>query len=218
MADDKLRGAAQGVASGALAGAAFGLPGTIVGGLLGGAAGYLGTPKRPKYNILPENEQNKALAAQAAFGINPSIRQGISQVEQNAAEDVNTAQQYTANTGSILNVLKSINSNKNFTDQNLLGTSGQLQMQGRNQLMGANLNAIDEQDKAWNYNINQPYQNRVAANRELIKGTSENFWKLLDSLHARNLLTQDNTYTASGKSSSQFIGQGDFNAGEQGYV
>lgn len=183
------QGAASGAASGAVLGTEI-LPGwgTAIGGVIGGAAGYLGTPKRPKYNVLPESDQNKALAAASAFGINPSVQRGISLAEQQAAEDTNTAQNYTSNTSSILNVLKSLNSNKNLAAQAYLGQNAQLQTQGRQQLMGANMNAIDEQDKGWNYNINQPYQNLVQGNREIMKGSTENIWRLLDSLKAQGYL------------------------------
>lgn len=189
MADnqDQWRGAASGAASGAIIGSEI-LPGwgTAIGGLVGGAAGYFGTPKRPKYNVLPESDQNKALATTSAFGVSPAVSQGISQAEQDAAEATNTAQNYSANTGSILNVLKSVNANKNQTIRGYMGDLGQQQTVGRSQLMGANLGAIDEQDKAWNFNTNLPYQNRVAQNREFQKGSMENYWRLLDSIRARN--------------------------------
>lgn len=189
MADnsDQWRGAASGAASGALLGSEI-LPGwgTAIGAVAGGALGYFGTPKRPKYNLLPESDQNKALASQAAFGTSQATSQGVAQAEQDAAEATNTAQNYSANTGSILNVLKSVNANKNQTIRGYMGDLGQQQTVGRSQLMGANLGAIDEQDKAWNFNTNLPYQNRVAQNREFQKGSMENYWRLLDSVRARN--------------------------------
>lgn len=197
MADnsDQWRGAASGAVSGALLGTEI-LPGwgTAIGAVAGGALGYFGTPKRPKYNLLPESDQNKALASQAAFGTSQATSQGVAQAEQDAAEATNTAQNYSANTGSILNVLKSVNANKNQTIRGYMGDLGQQQTVGRSQLMGANLSAIDEQDKAWNYNVNLPYQNRVAQNREFQKGSMENYWRLLDSIRARKVYqTPDNT-------------------------
>lgn len=184
--DDQWRAAGTGAVTGALAGSEFGPIGAGVGALAGGALGYFGTPKRPKYNVLPESDQNKALAATSAFGVSPAVSQGIAQAEQDAAEATNTAQNYSANTGSILNVLKSVNANKNQTIRGYMGDLGQQQTVGRSQLMGANLGAIDEQDKAWNFNTNLPYQNRVAQNREFQKGSMENYWRLLDSIRARN--------------------------------
>lgn len=184
-----LSGALNGGITGFAAGGPIGPIGALIGAVGGGALGALGgQKKRPKYNISPEVDENKALAAGSAFGLNPAIQTGLNQADQAAAEDVNTAQNYTANTGSILNVLRSINSNRNMTKQNLLGQGAQIQAQGKAQLAQANQQAIDEKDKAWNYNQNQPYQNQVAGNRDLMKGTTENFWRLLDSLHAQNLL------------------------------
>lgn len=193
-----------GATSGALAGASFGPIGAGIGGVIGAGIGAL-KPKRPKYTVRTETDENKALAAQTAFGLNPSVARGLNMADQTAAEDINTAQQYTNNTGSILNVLRSINSTRNATGQNLMAQNSQLNLQGKSALMGANKDAIDENDKGWNYNVNQPYQNAVAANRDILKGGTENFWRLLDSLHAQNLL-KSNTIGDTGDYSSKYTG------------
>ncbi len=170
---------------------ALGLGAQAVGGLLSS----LGTMGRPKYQIQPEVRQNQALGAAAAFGKNAAISGGEAMADQTAAQDVNTAQQYSSNAGTILNTLKAINSNRNQTKQGLAISDAQLRSQGRTQLMGANAAAIDEADKAWNYNTNQPYQNRVGAVRDFAKGGTENFWKMLDYSRAANLLKANPGYS-----------------------
>lgn len=193
--DDQWRAAAGGAVTGGLAGASLGPVGAGVGALVGGALGYFGTPKRPKYNVNPVTDENKALASGAAFGVNPSTRMGIAQAEQDAAEDVNTAQNYSANTGSILNVLRSVNSQKNATVRAYMGDNSNQQAIGRSQLIGANKDIVDEQDKAWNFNTNLPYQNAVAQNRETQRGGAENYWRLLDSIRARKLYQQGGNFS-----------------------
>src|SRR5882762_399862 len=138
------QGTLGGAENGALIGSALGPLGAGVGAVAGGLLGYFGTPKRPKYNIRPEVEQNKALAMGAAFGKNPAISQAESMADQTAAEDVNTAQQYSSNAGTILNTLKAINNNRNQTKQGLAISDANLRAGGRNQLMTANTAAIDE--------------------------------------------------------------------------
>ncbi len=203
----------RGAGSGALAGSAFGPIGAGVGALAGGLIGYFGTPKRPKYKIQPEAEQNKAFGLQATFGQNAAISQGNSMADQTAAQDINTTQQYSSNAGTILNTLKAINNNRNQTKQGLAISDAQLRAQGRNTLMGANNAMIDEQDKAWNYNINNPYQNQIAANRDFTKGSTENFWKLLDYSRANKLLNnpQASSDNGNGLPSYAFSGVSDNN-------
>jgi hypothetical protein len=207
--DSQTQAGLGGAESGALAGSAFGPEGTLIGGVAGGLMGYFGTPKRPTYNIQPEVEQNKALGMGAAFGQNTGIAQGNAMADQTAAQDENTAQQYSSNAGTILNTLKSINNNRNQTKQGLSIADANLRSAGRGQLMSANSNAIDEADKAWNYNVNQPYQNQVAATRDQLKGNSENFWKLLDYSRAQKLLTDNSggsSYNSNAGSAASNLG------------
>jgi broad specificity phosphatase PhoE len=149
---------------------------------------YQAKKNRPKYNIPTEATENKALAQQSAFGQNPAIAQGNALADQSAAEDINTAQQYSSSTGNILNTLKAINANKNLAKRNLSVTDAEMRSNARNNLIGVNKDTIDELDKAWNYNVNEPYQNQVASNREFAKSMNESFWKILDSNRAQSSL------------------------------
>ena len=174
---------------------------------------FLTTPKRPTYTISPEAYENQALAAQEAFGTSPAVQRGIDTIDQNAAQDVNTAQQYTSNTNSILNLLRSINSNRNASMRDILGQSANIQAGGRRNLMGANTAMIDERDKAWNYNVNQPYQNQIAAARDFQKSQEENFWKMLDtasSIYTGGLSKMGGGFSGMTPSTSSAANAGDF--------
>jgi len=214
---------AQGALSGAESGALLGTEiepgiGTAIGAIGGGILGYFGTPKRPNYNLQDEASQNKALGMGAAFGQNRAITEGNSMADQTASQDINTAQQYSSNAGTILNTLKAINNNRNQTKQGLSISDANLRASGRGTLMGANSGMIDEADKAWNYNVNQPYQNQVAANRDMMKGNTENFWKLLDYSRANKLLqNQGQGQTMNGMPSYAFSDVADNTGSESGF-
>ena len=148
----------------------------------GGILSMLTRPKRPVYKLAPEVDQNKALATMGAFGQNAAITQGNAIADQTAAQDVNTAQQYASSTGGILNTLKSINANRNRTKQGLAIQDADMRAQGREGLINTNKDVIDELDKAWNYNVNEPYQNMTKQHTDATKTMQENFWKILDTV------------------------------------
>jgi len=188
--DPQLQGAEQGAITGATAGAAFGPWGAAIGGLGGAAIGYFGTPKRPKYNVQPEYDQNKALAAMSAFGQNAAVRRGEDQLDQDSAEAMYNAQRYSSNTNSLLNTLRSITGSKIQGKRQLAGMDAQYQQQGRQQLAGANVASAEEADKAWNYNVNMPYQLQLEQQQQLNKYGAETGWKFMDYLNAKNTLNR----------------------------
>jgi len=182
----------NGALSGAGAGAALGPEGALVGGVIGAGLGLL-KPKRPKYNIAPEVNENKALASESAFGVNPEIERGIQSQDQNMASTVSQGQQYTNNTGSILNLLRSANTARNQGVNSLLAESGNLQSQGRSQLMGANQQGEAARDKAFEYNQAQPFKYQTESIDNMVKGTSQNLWKMLDAQKAAGIMKEANS-------------------------
>lgn len=135
---------------------------------------------RPKYNINSEAGTNQAIAGnQAAYANNQLYGQDQTkmladqQVDANMANGVNAAQQSSNSTAGILSAIAGMNTGANQAKrQNAIDASGRLQdkqglaMQANSQLMGANNAMIDEKDKAWNFNVNEPYQNLIAMKRD----------------------------------------------------
>lgn len=200
-----------GLASGALSGASIGtavLPGigTAVGALLGGGLGYFSAPKRPKYNIPGTTDQSRAIATETAFGQNPSVTRGQAQADQTAAQDVNMGQQYTNNTGSILNLLRSVNSNRNTANQNLSNQNAQYQMAGRGQLMAANNNYENAYNTAFEYNQAYPNAYQTQSMNNLLQGYGNNFYKMLDSARAAKTLQAGIGYAPSAPTYTNYTG------------
>lgn len=139
---------------------------------------------RPKYQIQPEAYQNQALAGAAAFGRDRSIQGMEGQVDQSTADMLSAAQQNSATSGSILNTLQKLNESRNSQYRNLAVDEAAIQRQKLNDLYQVNQNLIDEQDKAWNYNVNEPYQNQMQMIRDKKKARQENMWKIFDTLTA----------------------------------
>lgn len=135
---------------------------------------------RPKYNIAAQYGQNQALATSQAFGRDRSIQQQESNIEQDSANTVNDAQMYSSSTSGLLDALSKITSNKNSALRGLAADESAIQNQKISQLYGANTAQAEEQDKAWNYNVNQPYQLKLNALVQRKKNRSELLSKGLD--------------------------------------
>ncbi len=136
---------------------------------------------KPQYNINPEYSQNEAIAKGKAYGRNRAFQTQETNIEQQSANDVNTAQQYGSSVSSILNTLSSITGSK----QNALRGIGQdeamYQGQALNDVMGTNTAMAEEKDKAWNFNVNQPFQLKMNQLVQQKKARNELLSKLLDA-------------------------------------
>ncbi len=137
--------------------------------------------ERPDYTIQPEAYTNQDIARNAAFGRDRSVMQQEDNIEQESADAIGQAQGVSSSTGSILSTLAAITSSKNQALRGLAGDEAMIQNQNRNDLFDANNAVIDEEDKAWNYNNNIPYQNAVAERRDRKKANTENIWKAADT-------------------------------------
>lgn len=137
---------------------------------------------RPEYQVADEYAENQAIAKNATMGRDQAIQQQEQNINQSAADSVGQAQEVSSSTGSILSTLAAINNNKNDALQQLGVQEGQVARQNRRDLMGANEAMAEEQDKAWNYNVNDPYQTQVAQIRDKQKFRRELPWKILDTV------------------------------------
>jgi hypothetical protein len=137
---------------------------------------------RPEYEINPEYQTNQALALNQAFGRDTAIQGQEENIEQQAADDVGMAQQYSGNTAALLNTIGSINTGKNAALRNLGNDEAAIQRQKMQSLYGANTAMAEEKDKAWNYNVNEPYMTKLADLRAKKKARQENLWKGIDTI------------------------------------
>jgi hypothetical protein len=127
----------------------------------------------PKYKLQEEGFENQAMAKSQAFGRDRDIQMQQENISQEASNAASEAAKVSSSTTSLLSTIAAINANKN---QNLRGLSQDeagLRRSKMQDLYGANQAMVDEKDKAWNYNINMPYQMKVAALRDRIKANSE---------------------------------------------
>lgn len=129
--------------------------------------------ERPKYAINEEVFDNQALARGAAFGRDRSVQMQEQELEQGASDAVAQAKDVTSSTSGLLSTIASIQAGKDNALRNLATTESQIQQQNRGELYAANQAVIDEKDKAFDYNINQPYQNKIQALRDRKKARGE---------------------------------------------
>lgn len=162
--------------------AIFGLGG-IVGGLIGAGTALGGTiterknrkrlqkelANAPKYKIQDEARQNQTLAKANAFGRDRAIQQAQEDVIQGNENAVSQAKDVTNSTSSLMGTIAQLQGMKNNALRSLAQDDAAMRQQKLLNLQGANEAMLDEKDKAWNYNVNMPFQNRVAMYRDKIK-------------------------------------------------
>lgn len=128
---------------------------------------------RPKYEINQEVFDNQAIARGAAFGRDRSIQMQEEQLEQNAANAAFQAKDVTSSTSGLLSTIASIQAGQSSAQRDLATTEASIQRGNRQDLYGANQAVIDEKDKEFDFNVNQPYQNKVQNLRDRKKARGE---------------------------------------------
>lgn len=128
---------------------------------------------RPDYNIQNEAFQNQDIARSEAYGRDRSIQLREQQAEQQTSDAAATAKDITSSTSSLLSTIAAIKANQDATMRGMAADEAAIKSQKKTQLLNVNNQMIDEKDKAWNYNINMPYQMKVAALRDRIKYNQE---------------------------------------------
>lgn len=129
--------------------------------------------RAPKYKIQDEAYENQAVAKNQAYGRDRTIQMQQENIEQEAATASGQAKDVTNSTSDLLSTIAAINANKNTNLRGLSQDEAALQNVKMQNLYGVNNAMIDEKDKAWNYNINMPYQMKIAALRDKIQSNSE---------------------------------------------
>lgn len=117
--------------------------------------------KRPEYAISEQYYDNQALARAAAFGRDRAVQQQEENIEQESANAIGMAGQYSNSASGILNTLSSITNSKNQALRNLAIDESAIQRTKMQDLYGANVGLAEEEDKAFEYNVNMPYQKKL---------------------------------------------------------
>lgn len=128
---------------------------------------------RPTYSINDEAFDNQALARSSAFGRDRAIQMQEQQLEKGSANTINQARDVSSSTSGLLSTLAAIQANQDESRVNLATTEAGIQRQNRADLYNANADMIDEKDKAFDYNVNQPYQNKIQELRDRRKAKGE---------------------------------------------
>lgn len=137
--------------------------------------------KAPKYKINDEAFENQNIARAEAFGRDRAIQMKQEQLEQDTANSVSEVKDVTSSTSSLLSAIAAIEANKSDATRALAQDEAALMNQKKLNLMEVNRNMIDEKDKEWNYNVNMPFQMKVAATRDKRKANEELTLKGIES-------------------------------------
>lgn len=163
-------------------------------GMLAGGKPFGGGPKnlkkqideliknRPEYEIQDEAYENQALAKNQAFGRDRGIMQAEENIQTQSADAVGQAQQVSNSSNALLDTISGITGNANNSLRSLGVDEARIQSQRMGDVYGTNNAMIDEQDKAWNFNVNEPYQNQIQELRNRRKARQENLFKVLDTI------------------------------------
>lgn len=130
---------------------------------------------RPKYKIQPGYAENQNLAQQGltlakntAFGRSRAIMAQEKNIDQNAADTMYAAGNESGSTSALLNTLAQVNNSRNTALRGLAADEATIQNANMAQVYGqqagemnANTAMSEEQDKEWNYNVNEPYMNKL---------------------------------------------------------
>lgn len=113
---------------------------------------------RPKYEIADEYGENQAMAFANLMGRDQAVIQQEENIDQGVTDALGQAQEVSSSSGAILNTLAGLYSNKNKAYRDLAVDEAAINRSKRGELYGANTAMAEEKDKAWNYNVNEPYQ------------------------------------------------------------
>lgn len=137
---------------------------------------------RPKYKVDPSYANNVAIAKSQAFGRNQSIVNAEENIANSTADLAYSAGSQTNSSAGILATINSLSQGQNRSFENLAGQEAGIQQQNIGMLYGANNALAEENDKAFEYNVNEPYQNKLAELRERRKNRQETVGKIFDTV------------------------------------
>lgn len=135
---------------------------------------------RPKYNISDEYYANQGLATNNAFGRDRSVMAQEANIGQSAADSMYEAGNLSGSASALLGVLANVNNSKNSALRGLAADESAIQQQKLAKVLESNTALAEEKDKAWNYNVNEPYQNQMNYLVQKKRARTETAWKMMD--------------------------------------
>lgn len=156
--------------------AAFAIPGAIQGvlGLGQLIAGSSLRPKRPEYEIPEAAQEEMAASRMQRFGRMPGINYAQQRVDQNAASSQYRLQKGATNSSQLLSGLAGIQLNSNIAARGLMEAEAGDQIR-RDAIFRRSLGVMaGYQDKKWELNKFQPYQDKARTKAALIGGGLQN--------------------------------------------
>lgn len=135
---------------------------------------------RPEYQVADEYAENQTLAKNQAYGRDRAVQSAEQGIDQSAANAFENARQTSNSQPALLAALTGINANTSAAKNDLVDQEQQQRARGMGMMMQTNAQMAEEKDKAWNHNVNEPYQNRVQRLREKQKFNRDLGMKAID--------------------------------------
>lgn len=136
---------------------------------------------RPKYEVDGTYAENQAITRNQAYGRAPGAVAAERNIGQGLSDTVAAAQSASNDSAAILASIASANQAANQSRVQLSDQEMQARSANAGQMMAANNQMAEEKDKAWNFNVNEPYQNRIQSLRDRKKARQELTMKGIDA-------------------------------------
>lgn len=137
---------------------------------------------RPSYVRNKAYDENLALARTNLNAPDREAQIARTDIDESAVDAIARAREFSGSTSSLLDTLASLNTGRTKALRGLAADQTAIRQQKLATMMGANIASAEEDDKAWNYNVNQPYQARVKETVDYEKWRKENEANQLDFL------------------------------------
>lgn len=136
---------------------------------------------RPAYKVADEAFENQEIAKRQAFGEVAEITAAKTSLEQNVADTMGQATKISDSGSGLLATLSAINSQKQKAYLGLAESESVIRSQKLGDLYRSNRAMIDEQDKAFEFNVAAPYADQLTTMRNQKTQRTENIMRGVDA-------------------------------------
>ena len=148
----------------------------LIGGVVQSTEASAIDQKRPTYDIPKEVQQQVNIAQQGVYGNMPGYQQALSNLQQQEAFGINKATNVAQSGSDVLGYIAGQNLASNRALGGLAANNAQYNAQMQARLMSALANKAGYEDKAFQYNEAQPYQQAMDAKAVLTEGGMQNIY------------------------------------------